>query len=523
MKRSIALLLAWIMIFTAAAPVYAAEEGGDAPQPQQIVEEGGVDAEQTEPPAAPEGAPAQEPAPVETAEPVAEGEPSDAPASEPPQQPQEPAVETAVPESVETPAPSDQVPPDQTAEPTTVPEEPTPEPTAEATAEPEEPEQEEEPEPGEEQFLLISDIPEAVGQVDVSVTKALDLGEWTPGFTAALTGAAFSAERSVSADGVPARFYEVPEGDYTLTVTGQGFARYTQDIHVGRSDGVLLKLTVGRLAGYDGAAHPGLLQLGDVDGNGTVDGADAAAMMEAVDRQLPAEGAALGFTDLNRDGITNLADAEYLAKGLDIGRLDAAARMATEGRYIPAAAVAIGAAEGTSASGKENLFEDNGQVFTLGRTDGHEITPEQPVSMSFTMADGAETDAILFDDTNILSGYIDITFEDGTTAKAMIGAVPEIREPSEGEQTPESIAAPITEDVPATVDAQQPEAAPESAPAADQAPETPEEPAAPVDAGAASEVFEVPAVPMAALPEASVVVTTDGAGNITVSLGGKRP
>lgn len=454
MKRSIALLLAWVMMFSLAAPVYAAEGGAEVTQPEAVWEESAEPAGQGEPSAVSEGEPVQDPLPSETAAPAVDGKPSDVPAAEPSQQLPEAVEATAVPEGEDAPVPSEQVLPSQEAEPTAVPEE-EPEPTAV-------PEEEPEPEPeqglDEEQFVLISDIPAAVGQVDVSVTKALDLGDWTPEFTAVLSdGGSFQAEQTVRADGVCVSFANVPGGDYTLALKGPGFAAYTQNIHVDLSDGVLLKLTAGRLAGYEAGAHPGLLQIGDVDGNGTVDGADAVTMMQAVDQQLFAEGgvSALGYTDLNHDGITDLADAEYLAKGLDVSYLDAAARAATEERYIPEAAVAIGAAIGTSASGKENLFKDNGEVFTLERADGGAITPDAPVTMSFDMADGAVTDAILLDDTNILSGYIEITYDDDTTAMAMIGSVPpEAMEVSETEDAPEIAAVPETSGTPENIDVQ---------------------------------------------------------------------
>ena len=127
MKRSIALLLAWIMMFSIAVPAFA--EGEAAPPPEQTVESADASAE-----------PPQEP--IQTG---AEGEVMPVP-----------AMET--------------------------------EPTAE-------------PEAAADQFTLISDIPAATGQVDVSVAKALDLGGWTPSFSVSLSGGAYFATLTAAADG----------------------------------------------------------------------------------------------------------------------------------------------------------------------------------------------------------------------------------------------------------------------------------------------------------------------------------
>ena len=76
------------------------------------------------------------------------------------------------------------------------------------------------------------------------------------------------------------RFEELPAGQYTLTVQGSGFCRLHPDPDGG-------KPAVQRAADHrrpggqtQGTAHPGVLQIGDVDGSGTVEEADATALVE---------------------------------------------------------------------------------------------------------------------------------------------------------------------------------------------------------------------------------------------------
>ncbi len=402
MKRKLALLLALVMMFSIAGPVYA-EEDPLIPSPEasaepdaHLDEQGGLDTQTN-----------ADPAPEATEVPTPEPEASATPEPEVSPEP--------TPEASEEPEPS------ATPEPET-----SPEPSPEASEEPEpstSPEPSASPEPEEDGLYdtqWLAYLPEAAGRMDVSIRKALDLGDFTPVFTAVLTRDGAEAGRhEVPADGSAVRFSGLEEGAYTLTVTGQGFATFSQSIQVGKSDGMTVQLTAGRLAGYDAGAHPGVLQIGDVDGDGDVDEADRVAMMQAVSGQSDA-----GFTDLNHDGVTTLADAEYLAKGQAVGQQEA-----TVEHFVPAEAIESAVGEDTEVTGMENLFEDNGQSVQIARAEGETpISPETPVEVAFGLPEGAQAGAILIEQTNIASGSVLIEYEDGTTAVGTIGEAQPVSE-----------------------------------------------------------------------------------------------
>ncbi len=172
------------------------------------------------------------------------------------------------------------------------------------------------------------------GQVDVSIGAALVLGKNVV-FRVVLEDA---AGNPCGADGyieinltgkksgnIPetgvARFKGLAEGKYTLTVKGTGFATYTQEITVknGRERVELMTgfLEVEKMSYTPGTPHPGVLLIGDVNGDGLVNEGDRAILMEAI------EGDGIVShpqADLNGDGVVDLVDLEYLTKGFQRDR-----------------------------------------------------------------------------------------------------------------------------------------------------------------------------------------------------------
>lgn len=377
MKRTIAALLSLLMMLSMAVPAIAAEgEGGYAPS----AESNPVDMPSI-------GDPSPTESPVPAPEDIVTPGPTETPESGPTMSPPEgdpaapsesvPATSTPEaspsPEATETPAPS---------------EEPSPSPEAAET--------------------LLQDVAFAAnrGQIDVTIKLALDLGEWKPSFRVQLDSIE-ALDKTISSDGA-ASFPDLASGAHILTVTGPGFAVYRQTINLAESDGVTIRLTAGQLAGYDGAVHYGVLRLGDVNGDGIIDEKDKHTMMQVV-----AGESSEGFTDFNGDGVTTLADAEYLAKGANTPEITA-----TEEHFVPATAVQAVASEGTMISGGDNLFQNDGVPFTM--SNGGTITQESPVEVDFALAGGATTDVIMLEDTNIDSGEIRIILEDGSEVLGII-------------------------------------------------------------------------------------------------------
>lgn len=269
---------------------------------------------------------------------------------------------------------------------------------------------------------------ESTGQVDVFIGPALVLRR----------DADFTVELSKSGKGVVdtkplklkgnssaeelVRFEGLADGEYTLKITGKGFVPYTQNISVkGRACGV--RLTTGFLDNVNyqqGAAHPGVLLLGDVNGDGKVDNSDKAALVEAIEAfdSTAADAASRwGAFDLDGNGEVNLVDLEYLAKCLADGR-DTAAWVEES---VPAAAVDADAGQGTQIveGTTDTLLQRSGGV-VLSPVNGAAISKDNPVSLEFQI--GASGQAAMADGIVIGTGrenpvsraIISVQYEDET-------------------------------------------------------------------------------------------------------------
>ena len=272
------------------------------------------------------------------------------------------------------------------------------------------------------------------GQIDVSIIPALSLCSPTE-FTVSLTGqkprtvvlepdegAQFPQNAETSFDGL------APD-NYTLEVTAPGFAGYRQEIKTEAKNAYRVKLTTGFVSGYNyekGSLHPGVLLIGDVNGDGQIDEQDRKLMTDAVNEsdeknsgnemaagpsesagsasdtengtmQTPdaepdaGSGSADGSeseikpTDLNRDGKTDLADLEYFTKGYEETRR---AESSIE-KSIPASMITARVSDSnTVVNGELEELLKCGNSVSLSRADKADISKENPVSAEFVIEDG---------------------------------------------------------------------------------------------------------------------------------------
>lgn len=248
-----------------------------------------------------------------------------------------------------------------------------------------------------------------IGQVDVWISSGLPLLR-TVDFTVTLAGNGTGDKSAVISIGdTPEQkkvcFEGLAEGSYTLTVTGAGFAAYTQTISVEKSD-CSVKLMTGFVQGitYEaGAAHPGVLLIGDADQDGIADETDARKLLDAIDGGQPE-----GITDLNGDGAVNLVDLEYYTRGLPENR----DTLAKQEKFVPAAVITASADSGTKAEGNLNTFLRDGTGLRLSPANGGEISESNPVALTFDFA--ADSGAVTTD------GIIIETGGDNPIGKAMV-------------------------------------------------------------------------------------------------------
>ncbi len=236
-----------------------------------------------------------------------------------------------------------------------------------------------------------------MGQVDVSIGGALILGQDTE-FTVQLRNAkgelVDTRKLLVGRDNGQAgrvSFEGLADGDYTVTVSGDRFAHYTQTVSVAGM-AYALNLTTGFLGGMNyetGAAHPGVLLIGDVNGDGKTDAADKAELINAIEG-----GGAAGKADLNGDGAVDLVDLEYLAKSYEHGKNTASA----VDRFVPAAAVTVNKGKDTSMEGDPAALLRNQGSVILKPAAGGAISDSSPVEMEFDIqgkAGNAPIDGII--------------------------------------------------------------------------------------------------------------------------------
>lgn len=235
-----------------------------------------------------------------------------------------------------------------------------------------------------------------LGQVDVTVISALRRMKQSV-FTVSLTGQP-KQEITLEPDkgaNQPERkgvtFSGLAPGKYTLDVTAPGFARYSQDIQV-TDQAYGIKLMTGFVSGYDfsaGKVHPGVILIGDVDGDGAVNGTDKKLLTDSIDA-----GSKDTAFDLNGDGDVDLADLEYFTKGYEV-KEDV---VSTAEIGVPASMVSARCGDGTIAQGDMGNLLAYGGTVRFSREDGKVISESTPVTAVFEFQEGSmETEGIVIE------------------------------------------------------------------------------------------------------------------------------
>lgn len=206
-------------------------------------------------------------------------------------------------------------------------------------------------------------------------------------------------------------------GHYTLVVVADGFARYTQEFTV---DTLLyeVQLFTGVLGGYNytsGSKHPGLLLIGDVNGDGAVDSADVQTQVNQLE-----SGSQTASGDLNGDGVVDLADLQYLSIGYQ-NTLDTQAYLST---FVPSssATASTGSDTRVSSGSIESLTSDKASEGVVLKTaTGSNISEATPITLDFNFETSAKMEGLLLDapvgvDNAITQASIFVNYEkeDGT-------------------------------------------------------------------------------------------------------------
>ncbi len=273
----------------------------------------------------------------------------------------------------------------------------------------------------------VSGISAATGQVDISLAPALFLKKAVQ-FQVSLTpvtakAGGFNGTLTIAADTIKdekVSFKDVPQGKYHLNVEAAGFAKFSQELEVG-AQGYSVKLTTGFLGGMNyaaGTAHPGVLLIGDVDGNGVIGEDDLTALVDAIDNGIVA--ASDLTTDLNGDGKVNLVDLEFFVKSYGGKNGESRDTKAHIEQFVPENAIQLEADQYTEV--KSGNLEDmlSGRSTVLAPKNG-EITKENPISVTFNFDESENvvaTDGIIIEtpsDNAIRDAEITVEYtENGT-------------------------------------------------------------------------------------------------------------
>lgn len=220
------------------------------------------------------------------------------------------------------------------------------------------------------------------GQVDVNIMPSLPLEKDTdfivslsdqPSKTLTLK----AGVQEVYHEGVT--FEQLSPGTYTLEINAPGFATYTQQINV-EDWAYTVKLSTSMIAGYayGDDIHPGVLLIGDVNADKSIDDTDKDLMIDA----LEGIGTAT-YADLNKDDNIDLMDLEYFTKGYQVKEDTASAVNAS----VPASVLAVNSDADTQVEGDINHLSTSEEVVKLSRSDGSAISTTTPVSVDFDFQD----------------------------------------------------------------------------------------------------------------------------------------
>lgn len=261
---------------------------------------------------------------------------------------------------------------------------------------------------------------DAVGRIDVTIGLALMIDNNIDFMLTLSNDGGYSQSGVISSDNLTEgkfSFEDLADGEYTLTVTAPGFAAFRQNITVAQKM-YSLKLTAGFCKGYTyevGELHPGVLMLGDINGDGNIDDEDKNILIDAIDGESVSEDFT---TDLNYDNETNLIDLSFFSTAYNENK-DIAAAIE---EFISPAVIQVESLEGTIIEGDVEKMLSGDEEIALFPAKSGEISEANPISIGFDLL--KEGEASLIDGINFETGsdnpvdeaYIDVTYtdEDGT-------------------------------------------------------------------------------------------------------------
>ncbi len=188
---------------------------------------------------------------------------------------------------------------------------------------------------------------------------------------------------------IPVSLDDTHSSDYTLTVTAEGYATYTQTVTIKKGLTTKVELNNSKekndLLGPDAEVKHAVMPIGDLDGNNVVDEKDEELMMSAIDSNTTE-----ALYDLNNDKAVNIADLAYVTLN--------------KGGVVTAPALSIISAENIQPEVPDTTKVVGGEVSDLIQSQGNsvqlapaneeaEISDSNPVEVSLNINDAAPAEA----------------------------------------------------------------------------------------------------------------------------------
>lgn len=209
-------------------------------------------------------------------------------------------------------------------------------------------------------------------------------------------------------------FTDVPVGTYTLTITADGYATYTQSITL-KNENAEIRITNSHDADEVSSIAMdkiGVMGIGDVTGDGSISQADVEEMI----RQIKS-GSNLEKYDLNQDGYVDIVDLSYVMFNQKENQ------EAQVLHHLNMANVIVAPVdENTEVEGNlESILKNNEEYVSLKPQNELEISKENPVSITLKLPEqeeGQGTEAIVIapagePENNIKGGSVVVQAEDG--------------------------------------------------------------------------------------------------------------
>ncbi|MDE5763419.1 MAG: M60 family metallopeptidase [Ruminococcus sp.] len=261
-----------------------------------------------------------------------------------------------------------------------------------------------------------SEVSGNVGRVEVDISLAI-LIDNDIDFTLKLSSAdGYSKENIVKSSDVhdgKIVFSGLADGDYNLTVTAPGFVAFSQNITVAQKM-YTLKLTAGFCKGYTydvGEVHPGVLMIGDVNGDNIIDDEDKNAIIDAIDGIAVPE---KFTTDLNNDGETNLLDLSFFATSYNEEKDTTAAVE----EFISPDVIHAETLNGTILEGDVEKMLAGDEEISLYPAKSGAVSKDNPISIGFDLikdGEAAMMDGVTFEtgtSNPVDEAFIDVAYVD---------------------------------------------------------------------------------------------------------------